>query len=111
MPSIKISKDPVFIENLEKLKELEPSLGKTQVVQYNCTECNTTVQKALYRIIKFNYNLLCYHCQSKKTSLEKYGTEWPSKSKIYKEKVRKTLAGKTTEEKRRIIEKCELPMN
>jgi len=88
-PSIIIDK----IYNNKKYKTLQINhnydLTQRTKVKYTC-ECG----KKIERNSKFNYDLLCSICKSKKTNLEKYGIDHNSKLKLKWDKVKITCQKK-----------------
>lgn len=73
------------------------SLGYKDKIKFICQGCN----KEITISSKYNFrNLFCKHCNTVRTSQEKYGTDNPAQSDISISKQKQTKANKTEEEKK-----------
>lgn len=84
----KFSDIPIEITIDSNISDLKEQYKQTQPISFICPDCNTQGVKPL-RLID-SYPVYCKHCQTKKTNIQKYGVESPTKSKEVRDKIIKT---------------------
>lgn len=79
--------NPIIIDNFKTLETLKGS----HWIRYKCNDCgkDVLVNFRKERLSRFT-DLLCQGCQTKKTCLDKYGTEYSHQNKDVIEKMKRT---------------------
>lgn len=73
--SKKLVSEPIFVNNINELKETITKYNRHQKVSYNCCICNKLYTATIDAILKRIVEPTCSKCSSHQTSLKHYGVE------------------------------------